>query len=121
MGCGETADVLAFRHAASHVLSGFDNDALKTDDFLSSEYLPVLPLDMVLRNMDKEIAVLSIDVEGFDFQVAKGAVHTLEKTRIVVIEGGESDEVMVDWFRSRGFRLGNKTAHNLIFLRESAG
>lgn len=122
VGCGETADVLAFRHATSHVLSGFDNDALKTDDFLSSEYMPVLPLDMVLQNMDiKEIAVLSIDVEGFDFQVAKGAVQILEKTRIVVIEGGESDEVVVDWFRGRGFRLGNKTAHNLIFVRESAG
>lgn len=118
VGCGETTDVLAFRHATSHVLSGFDNDALKTEDFLSSEYMPVLPLDLILSNMDiKEIALLSIDVEGFDFQVAKGAVETLKKTRIVVIEGGDSDDEVIEWFAAAGFTLKDRTPHNLVFVR----
>lgn len=118
VGCGETTDVLTFRHATSHVLSGFDNDALKTHDFLSSEYMPVLPLDLVISKMDiQEIALLSIDVEGFDFQVAKGAVETLKKTRIVVIEGGDSDDEVIEWFSSAGFILKNRTPHNLVFVR----
>jgi FkbM family methyltransferase len=119
VGCGETTDVLAFRHATSHVLSGFDNDALKTNDFLSSEYMPVLPLDLILSKMEiKEIALLSIDVEGFDFQVAKGAVETLKKTRIVVIEGGDSDDEVIEWFATKGFMLKQRTLHNLVFLSD---
>jgi hypothetical protein len=33
MGCGDDAGLLKFQHATSHVLSGFQNDDLKTSDF----------------------------------------------------------------------------------------
>lgn len=119
IGCGEASGLLSFRHATSHVLSGFESDGLKAEDFRDAEYLPVLPLDLVLEKMDiPEIAVLSIDVEGFDFQVAKGAVKTLQKTRIVVIEGAETDRELIEWFADAGFILWKHTRHNLIFTRE---
>lgn len=119
VGCGEMTDVLSFRHATSHVLSGFESGGLKASDFRESEYIPVLPLDVILSKMDiKEIALLSIDVEGFDLQVVLGAKETLKKTRIVVIEGEESDTRLMDTFGESGFRLEDKTLHNLIFVRE---
>lgn len=120
IGCGDRPAVLSFKHADSHVLSGFESEGLKASVFKNTEFIPVLPLDMVMAELDiPEIAVLSIDVEGFDFQVVLGAGETLKKTRIVVIEGDEADTKLMMTFEEAGFKLGEKTKHNLFFVKSS--
>jgi FkbM family methyltransferase len=121
IGCGDKAAALSFQHATSHVLSGFQSDGLKTESFRGTELIPVLPLDLIMASIpDEEIAVLSIDVEGFDLQVVLGATETLKRTRFVVIEGSESDAEMMEVFAKANFTLIEKTKHNLIFERNGA-
>lgn len=118
IGCGDKAAVLSFQHATSHVLSGFQSEGLKASSFRGTELIPVLPLDLIMESIpDEEITVLSIDVEGFDLQVALGAPETLKRTRFVVIEGNESDSELMAVFNAAGFGLINQTKHNLIFER----
>lgn len=118
IGCGDKPAVLSFQHATSHVLSGFQSEGLKASDFKGTELIPVLPLDQVMQEVDfAEIAVLSIDVEGFDMQVVLGASETLKRTRFVVIEGSDSDTALMELFAKAGFALNRKTQHNLIFER----
>ena len=121
IGCGDKAAVLSFQHATSHVLSGFQSEGLKTDNFRSTELIPVLPLDLITAAIpDEEFAVLSIDVEGFDLQVVLGATETLKRTRFVVIEGSESDAELMEVFAKANFSLIEKTKHNLIYERKVA-
>ncbi len=118
IGCGDQPALLKFQHASSHVLSGFQNDDLKTTDFRGTEYIPVLPLDLITAGMDvAEITVLSIDVEGYDTHVVRGASQTLRKTRIVVIEADAGDGEMLPLFEAAGFVIAERTKHNIIFLR----
>jgi FkbM family methyltransferase len=121
IGCGAEAAVLSFQHAINHVLSGFQSEGIKTQDFRTTELMPVLPLDLVTAALpDEEFAVLSIDVEGFDLQVVLGATETLKRTRFVVIEGSESDAELMEPFAKANFVLIEKTKHNLIFERKVA-
>jgi hypothetical protein len=120
IGCGEQPAVLSFQHATSHVLSGFQSEGLKASSFRGTELIPVLPLDLVLKEVNfPEITVLSIDVEGFDLQVVLGAEETLKRTRFVVIEGDETDAKLMESFKKSSFSLIEKTKHNLIFERAS--
>ena len=119
IGCGDVPALLKFQHATSHVLSGFQNDDLKTSDFRGTEFIPVLPLDLVTAGLDiEEITVLSIDVEGYDTHVVSGASQTLRKTRIVVIEADAGDGEMLPLFESAGFVIVERTKHNIVFLRK---
>jgi FkbM family methyltransferase len=119
IGCGDKAAALSFQHATSHVLSGFQSAGLKASSFRGTELIPVLPLDLIMASItEDEIAVLSIDVEGFDLQVVLGATETLKRTRFVVIEGSETDAELMEVFAKVGFALIDKTKHNLIFERK---
>jgi FkbM family methyltransferase len=116
IGCGSVPDVLKFCHANSHVLSGFENPGSKATGILGGEWMPVLPLDVVLEGVGVQpIFLLSIDVEGFDLEVARGAVRSLARTRVVVIEGATEDAALMGFFREQGFEMVASTVHNLIF------
>lgn len=119
IGCGDKCCVLQFQHAISHVLSGFAEGSMKTAEIKKSELMPVLTVDQILAvYSDKEVAFISIDVEGFDFEVARGAIHTLRRTRGVVIEGSEDDRDLMNFFTVNGFTLHSNTRHNLVFSRK---
>lgn len=118
IGCGASFDILEFQHSTSHVLSGFKSEGLKTNQVRRTEFLPICPLDAVMRHYaDKEIAVLSIDVEGLDLEVAKGAIETLKRTRMVVIESDSSTEDVDDFFSKVGFLVHATTKHNKIYSK----
>lgn len=120
IACGNAAGALRFQHAVSHVLSGFNEGCMKTDDFRRTELMPVLPIDLLMKTFPgKEVALLSIDVEGFDLNVAKGAVETLKRTRVVCIEGCEKNVELVEFFAQNGFRVHLSTPHNLIFVQST--
>lgn len=119
VACGSQSVVLRFQHAVSHVLSGFSEGSMKTADIKRSELMPILTVDKIsLLYPEKEIAFMSIDVEGFDLEVARGAISTLKRTRVVVIEGSENDSQLMELFKSNGFSLHYNTRHNLIFFRD---
>lgn len=119
-GCGEAFGLLEFVEARSHVLSGFHHSDLKTTEIKTLSLLPVVPLDAVMAFFPKELFLLSIDVEGFDLHVARGAEKTLNRTKIVIIEGDAANRAAIEnFFSERGFRLETETKHNLIFLNAS--
>lgn len=121
VACGTEPGVLHFQHAVSHVLSGFAEGDMKTKDFRRSELMPILTVDVIMQAYpDKEIALLSIDVEGFDFEVAQGAAESLSRTKVVCIEGEESHTELMDFFLAQGFKLHRNTRHNLIFVSGSS-
>jgi len=118
IGCGSVPDVLPFRHSVNHVLSGFTSTGLKKSQELATELLPVMPLDLIVRHLDiAEVAVLSIDVEGFDLEVAKGAPRLLASTRVVVFEKSEQPDEETEFFKSAGFKVAASTKHNLVFSK----
>ncbi len=61
--------------------------------------------------------MLSIDVEGFDLRVVQRAFATLRKTRILVIEYDEHDKEMLPLVEAAGFRVSERTRHNLVLTR----
>jgi FkbM family methyltransferase len=114
IGCSDTSGVLPFKHTVSSVLSGF-SDSIQ--DVVSTEYLPLLPLDQVLENYDyKFIYLLSIDVEGYDLQVLKGAEKTLSNTIFVVIEDTLGQEAILEIMQAHGFVEETRIAPNIIFV-----
>ena len=79
VGCGERSGVLEFRHSNASVFGTFTKDVIEGERW--SEYLPVLPLDQILQPIPHNwIFYLSIDVEGLDLEVLRGATATLTKT-----------------------------------------
>jgi len=77
-----------------------------------------LPLDVVLQGVSNQpVFLLSIDVEGFDLEVARGAIDCLARTRAVIIEGQTTDIALMDFFRNQGFKMVAETDHNLVFAR----
>ncbi len=49
-------------------------DSVILDDFLKE------------NNFTQEILLLKIDVQGYELNVLKGAIHSLKKTHIILIE-----------------------------------
>lgn len=120
--CGDRPTVAPFLHAASHVLSGFATPRLKASPLLFKEYMPVLRLDDIVPGVTNEpIFLLSIDVEGYDMQVAQGACKTLTRSRFVIIEGSPDDQEMIKYFKTLGFAVFATTPHNVVFRRTAAG
>jgi len=118
IGCGAIPSVLEFHYANSHVLSGFSTPRITSASILGGELMPVLPLDVVLQGVSNQpVFLLSIDVEGFDLEVARGAIDCLARTRAVIIEGQTTDIALMDFFRNQGFKMVAETDHNLVFAR----
>ncbi len=91
VGCGAEASFLRFYVSRTPVLSSFAKN--EVEHILRVKYLPVLTVDQLLAPFqDKKIAMLSIDTEGFDLNVIKGATETLKRTYLVCVEANDNDE-----------------------------
>jgi FkbM family methyltransferase len=92
IGMGKEAGLAEFKYTISHVLNSFD----ETGDLpiIKTEYIPIMPLDALLESIVKTkwIFLLSIDVEGKDFEVLQGALNLLKKTHLLIIEANEGQE-----------------------------
>lgn len=119
-GCGDAFGLLEFAEARSHVLSGFQHTSLKASAIRGFSLVPVIPLDAVMAFFPQEVFLLSIDVEGFDLFVARGAEETLRRTKVVIIKGDAANRPEIEqFFANHAFRLHAETKHNLIFLNST--
>jgi FkbM family methyltransferase len=116
IGIARTAGVLPFHHHVWAVLSGFAQQSVAGSRRV--EMLPVLPLDALLPHCRPAQAfVLSIDVEGLNFEVLQSGAQMLEKVNYVVIEYGDEEEQISAYLGARGFKTIHRTQHNIIAHR----
>lgn len=94
IGCGDENEIIKFSVSKTPVLSTFKKEELNGSDIWKEMYVPVFRLDDALKNIPfKWIYLLSIDTEGLDYQVLKGARKTLKNVYILLVEiNSQSDE-----------------------------
>lgn len=118
IGCSNKAAVLEFHISRTPVISSFSQD--RPVDTLRTEYLPVMRLDDALAGFSFDcISLLSIDVEGLNFQVIEGAKSTIGRSLIICLEYDSPEEIdKFSHFLGSDFEL-LKTVHcNLIYLNK---
>jgi FkbM family methyltransferase len=73
---------------------------------------------LVNRRFDvdvSDIVAMKIDVEGFEADVLKGAIHTLQThTPLIMIEGANRNRAVVDCLSSIGYRYADFIGENLL-------
>jgi FkbM family methyltransferase len=92
IGCSNFSGITRFNVSKTPVLSSFRKEWQDSDIYLS--YLvPVLRLDDALRNIyDKDIFLLTVDTEGYNYMTLEGSVQTLKKSLLVCLEWDEENE-----------------------------
>lgn len=91
IGCSNSSAVLPFHVSKTPVLSSFAGE--RDVNTYKTEYLPVMKLDDALTNFSyKYISLLSIDVEGLNFEVLEGAASTVKRSLLVCLEYDAADE-----------------------------
>lgn len=118
--------------------ANFGRHSLATDHGHGSRSVPVTDLDGALANLglgDRPVALIKIDVEGYEPAVIAGATRTLERTDALILEyspelsqsGGLSAQDMMVRLRSIGFTpfvlisTGGTIRTNLDELRSLSG
>jgi FkbM family methyltransferase len=91
IGCGSTNTILPFTVSKTPVLSSF-SESRDVNGYKRS-YLPVMRLDDALQHLSFDfINLLSIDVEGMNYEVLLGAKESIQKTLLLCLEfDGEDD------------------------------
>ena len=103
IGCNNETKVLRFNISKTPVLSSFSEDRIV--NLYKQVFSPVMPLDLAIANIPcPMISLLSIDVEGLNYEVLQGAIQTLKKTLLLCIEfdkdyeRGLFEEILKDEF-----------------------
>ena len=118
IGITRTAGLLPFYHHLWAVLSGFG--AQSAVGARRVEMLPVLPLDALLPLCRRaEVSILSIDVEGLNYEVLQTGAQLLERVNYIIIEYGEEEAEIAAYCQTHGFQTIHRTVHNLIVHRET--
>lgn len=116
IGASNQNRVLAFHISKTPVLSSFQKEVSQ----YSTQYVPVMRLDDILINIPFEyINLLSIDVEGMNYEVLQGAAQTLEKTLLLCIEyDDQDDQKKYEDLIGERFKLQKTYNCNLIYLNQ---
>jgi FkbM family methyltransferase len=100
-GAGETESVLKFyidKRKSCSKSASFVGDFLKGDK--DEIMVPVRCLDIIAKDRDFEL--LKIDVEGFEFEVLKGAINTMKNSKYVLVEMAENSN-LINLMRNENF------------------
>lgn len=120
IGAGFKPELKYFYKSKTPVISRFENDVQLVPNFLSKiELIPVFPLDEILKGfLIENIFLLSIDVEGMNIDVLKGAKNILNKTFILIIEFEDATEqkLILNELFYYNFRVVAETHCNIILL-----
>jgi FkbM family methyltransferase len=121
VGCGENAQLGRLAVMNAGVLSTFSTTESNGQGVQRYDYVPILPLDDVIEGAALEhdwVCVLSVDTEGFDLAVLKGAKKTLARTFAVCVETNsdrERDDVS-RFLVSQDFDVESQLACNTFYV-----
>lgn len=123
IGCGREVSLRRFYMFSTPVCNTFSETEAKrliykNKRLLRVVYVPVLPLDLILKRIQHEwICFLSIDTEDFDLEVLSGSLHTLDKTLLLCIEANdtESEKRIFEFLKQKNFELVQRYDFNLLF------
>lgn len=123
IGCGEVLSIKKFQIARSHEVSSFIPH-YQGKEISYTEYLPVVTLDFIHQSLSdhyKFVFFMSIDVEGYDYEVLTGGEEILSKTLFLCIEANdkESEEKIIEKLTCSNFTLVKKVKVNLLFKNSS--
>jgi len=119
VGCGSNTSIEKFIISNTPVLSSFTTES-PTGSY-DSYYMPILRLDDVLKKIDFEyINLLSIDVEGLNYEALLGSENTVSKTLLVCIEYDADENIpKIKEFLGEKFEMIKKFEEcNLLFLNK---
>jgi FkbM family methyltransferase len=92
LGCSNKCGVVKFNISKTPVISSFD-DNREDMNIWKRVFIPVMPLDNAISEIPFSfVNLLSIDVEGLNFEVLDGARATLKKTLLICIEFDTKDD-----------------------------
>ena len=114
--CGAISGLVKLNFSYSSVLNTIGN--LQSEDILKHEYIPQITLDQIVDLiLPKWIYFLSIDTEGYDYEVLQGASRTIDITYIICIEYNNLEEKnkILTFLTSKHFVLVQDNNLNMIF------
>lgn len=126
VGCSNSDGFKKFVRYSIPVSNTFSENSSRTNllskgtKILSNDYLPIFKLDSIMRSIKldyKWISLLSIDTEGLDLEVLKGASENLHKVLILCVEQSETDkgEKIKKYLTQNNFRFLRQFGCNLLF------
>jgi FkbM family methyltransferase len=125
LGCSNKSSLGRFEVAKTPVLSRFQGSESPGNlgfEQWHLEFVPILPVDVAIKAIDFEwIFLLSIDVEGLDYEVLEGAKNTLEEVLFCCVEANNDSHAqrIGSLMQAIGFFLEKQIECNLIY-RNSA-
>ncbi len=117
VGCGCEIKLQKFYYSKTPVLSSFEKT--QVGNMWGEDYLPVFTLDKICADINvSNVDFLSIDTEGLDIEVLKGATKTLTKTYLVCIEANTADHeaTIIQYMNAQNFKLSVNNRFNLFFI-----
>jgi len=76
-----------------------------------------IPLDEVCSNIEKNIKIIKIDVEGSEYEVLMGAKITLQKTRLLAIELSKHQIHTLNYLKQLNFAYSRANMPNYILCK----
>lgn len=116
VGCGNENGIMKFTYSKTPVLSSFKESEVK--NVWKYDFLPVFTADTIIFSFDiNKIYLLSIDVEGLDYEVLLGCETLLKITDIACIEANNTqEEQRIKKFMSENdFQLIKQFSCNYLF------
>lgn len=129
-GVSEEPATLTYHMFNEPALNTFDpglaaeRDGLNSYRLAGTKQVPVEPLGAILRRLgiDREIDLLSVDVEGLDLSVLRSNDWQKYRPKLIIAECAaatleelESDPVRL-FLHERGYRIHAKTGRSVIFI-----
>jgi FkbM family methyltransferase len=123
IGCGNANTVLPFHISKTPVLSSFMEASMEARDakLHKTIYIPVMRLDDAIRDMKFDfVSLLSIDVEGLNYEVMEGAMETINKSLLLCLEyDTDEDRERFCQLLGKNFELKREMGCNLIFVNKT--
>lgn len=117
IGCSNNNSIAKFNISKTPVISSFSENF--ENDVYKSLYCPLIKLDDVVVNIEFETCyLLSIDVEGLNFEALLGSVNTLNRVLFLCIEfdNNNEEEKITDLLKTNNFLLIDRIHCNLLFI-----
>jgi FkbM family methyltransferase len=120
-GCGAEAGIVEFVHLPDHENSYIRSAGQQIPTDARIEVLPIVKVDEILKNNTQPIFFMSVDTEGYDIEVLRGATETLKRTNYLCVEmssdGAVADEEALKELLSGGFEIEKTFGNNRVYRR----